>query len=233
MTAPSPAEDSLEPVELIRQSGVVLRIGQLMLSAGTGSYRVKSAMNRVAHAVGLDRHRAHVTLTEITATSHRGPIFRTEVTEVRSISVNSDRLAELENFTRTLAPEVTVEDVAAELDRIEHKPPLYPPLLNALWGAIACAAFAFLNNGGPVEVLGAFVGAGLGQYVRRFLAQRRLNQFGVAMIAAAVASLAYLGFVVALEALGVVGPRHEIGYVSAVLFLIPGFPLMTAALDLA
>jgi len=233
VTAPSPAEDSLEPVELIRQSGVVLRIGQLMLSAGTGSYRVKSAMNRVAHAVGLDRHRAHVTLTEITATSHRGPIFRTEVTEVRSISVNSDRLAELENLTRTLAPEVTVDEVAAELDRIEHKPPLYPPLLNALWGAIACGAFAFLNNGGPVEVLGAFVGAGVGQYVRRFLAQRRLNQFGVAMIAAAVASLAYLGFVVALEALGVVGPRHEIGYVSAVLFLIPGFPLMTAALDLA
>ena len=53
------------------------------------------------------------------------------------------------------------------------------------------------------------------------------------MIAAAVATLGYVGLVFGLEVLGVVGPRHEIGYISAVLFLIPGFPLMTAALGLA
>jgi uncharacterized membrane protein YjjP (DUF1212 family) len=69
-------EDALEPVDLIRRSGTILRIGKLSLSAGTGSYRVKATMARVAHALGLDRHAAHVTLTEITATSHRGPIFR-------------------------------------------------------------------------------------------------------------------------------------------------------------
>ncbi|WP_242511331.1 threonine/serine ThrE exporter family protein [Pengzhenrongella frigida] len=233
MTAQPPAEETLEPVELIRQSGVVLRTGQLMLSAGTGSYRVKNAMQRVALALGLDRHHAHVTLTEITATSHRGSIFRTEVTEVRSIGVNSDRLAELERLTRALPPKVTVDEVSAELDRIERKPPLYRPLLNALWSSIACGAFAFLNNGGPVEILGVLVGAGLGQYVRRAFAHRRYNQFGAAMVAAAVACLGYLAFILGLEALGVVDPRHEIGYVSAVLFLIPGFPLVTAALDLA
>ncbi|RYV51630.1 threonine/serine exporter family protein [Pengzhenrongella frigida] len=210
-----------------------MRTGQLMLSAGTGSYRVKNAMQRVALALGLDRHHAHVTLTEITATSHRGSIFRTEVTEVRSIGVNSDRLAELERLTRALPPKVTVDEVSAELDRIERKPPLYRPLLNALWSSIACGAFAFLNNGGPVEILGVLVGAGLGQYVRRAFAHRRYNQFGAAMVAAAVACLGYLAFILGLEALGVVDPRHEIGYVSAVLFLIPGFPLVTAALDLA
>jgi uncharacterized membrane protein YjjP (DUF1212 family) len=228
-----PAEESLEPVELIRQSGVVLRTGQLMLSAGTGSYRVKSAMSRVARAVGLDRNSAHVTLTEITATSHRGPIFRTEVTEVRSIGVNSDRLAELEHLTHTLPEKISVNEVTAELDRIERKAPLYPPLLNALWSAIACGAFAFLNNGGPIEIAGVLLGAGAGQFVRRAFAHRGYNQFGTAMIAAAVASLGYLGLVVGLEHLGVVNARHEVGYVSAVLFLIPGFPLVTAALDLA
>jgi len=233
VTADPPAEETLEPVELIRQSGIVLRTGRLMLAAGTGSYRVKNAMQRVARALGLDRHNAHVTLTEITATSHRGSIFRTEVTEVRSIGVNSDRLAELERLSRSLAPRVTVDEVAAELDRIESKPPLYPPLLNALWSSLACGAFAFLNNGGPIEILGVLVGAGLGQYVRRAFAHRRYNQFGAAMVSAAVACLGYLALIQALEAMGVVDPRHEIGYVSAVLFLIPGFPLVTAALDLA
>ena len=64
-----PDDDELE---LIRRSGVVLRVGRLSLSAGTGSYRVKASMARIAHALGIDRHEAHVTLTEITTTSHRG-----------------------------------------------------------------------------------------------------------------------------------------------------------------
>jgi uncharacterized membrane protein YjjP (DUF1212 family) len=227
-------EDALEPVELIRQSGTVLRMGKAMLSSGTGSYRVKTAMQQVARSFGLDRHEAHVTLTEITATSHRGPIFRTEVAEVRSIGVNAHRLGELTNLANSLRPGATVDEVNRELDRIERLGPLYPALANALFAAAACGAFAFLNNGGPVEVVGVFLAAGMGQYVRRFFLHRRINQFGVTMIAAAVACLAYLGFVLALDAwAGGAGQTHEAGYISAVLFLVPGFALVTGALDLA
>src|SRR5665811_1318742 len=104
-------DEALEPVELIRKSGAVLRMGKAMLSSGTGSYRVKTAMQQVARALGLDRHEAHVTLTEITTTSHRGPIFRTEVAEVRSIGVNADRIARLEALAAELPPDSTVEDV--------------------------------------------------------------------------------------------------------------------------
>lgn len=227
-------EDALEPVELIRQSGAVLRMGKAMLSSGTGSYRVKTAMQQVARAFGLDRHEAHVTLTEITATSHRGAIFRTEVAEVRSIGVNAHRLGELTAVANGLQPGATVDEVNRELDRIEALPPLYPALANALFAAVACGAFAFLNNGGVIEVVGVFIAAGLGQYVRRFFLHRKFNQFGVTMIAAAVACLAYLGFVLALDALaGGAGASHEAGYISAVLFLVPGFALVTGALDLA
>ncbi|QGQ20471.1 threonine/serine exporter family protein [Cellulomonas sp. JZ18] len=229
-TGPDDAE-----LELIRRSGVVLRVGRLSLSAGTGSYRVKASMARVARALGVDRHQAHVTLTEITTTSHRGRSFRTEVTEVRSVGVNTDRLDELERLGQRLeahAP-VAVEEVEAEVDRIAAKPPLYPTWLNALWAAVACAAFAFLNNGGPVEVVGAFVGAGLGQGLRRTMLHRGYNQFGVTMLAAALAATSYLGFVALLEAAGVTGGAHESGYVAAALFLVPGFPLVTGALDLA
>lgn len=229
-TGPDDAE-----LELIRRSGAVLRVGRLSLSAGTGSYRVKASMARVARALGVDRHQAHVTLTEITTTSHQGRSFRTEVTEVRSVGVNTDRLNELERLGQRLeahAP-VGVEEVEAEVDRIATKPPLYPTWLNALWAAVACAAFAFLNNGGPVEVVGAFLGAGLGQGLRRTMLHRGYNQFGVTMLAAALAATGYLGFVALLEAAGVAGGAHESGYVAAALFLVPGFPLVTGALDLA
>ncbi|GEL95407.1 threonine/serine ThrE exporter family protein [Cellulomonas composti] len=233
----SPDDDELD---LIRRSGAALQVGKLSLSAGTGSYRVKASMARTARAMGVDRHEAHVTLTEITATSHRGRSFRTEVAEVRSVGVNADRLAELERMVTRFerrrderrAP-VSVDEVLDEVNAIAAKPPLYPALLNALWSAIACAAFAFLNNGGPVEVGGVFIAAGLGQLVRRNLMHRGYNQFGVAMIAATVACFSYLGLVTALHELGMLTTRHEAGYVSAVLFLIPGFPLVAGALDLA
>ncbi|MGY4644690.1 threonine/serine ThrE exporter family protein [Cellulomonas sp. URHB0016] len=233
----APTDDELE---LIRRSGVALRVGRLSLSAGTGSYRVKASMARTARALGVERHEAHVTLTEITTTSHRGASFRTEVSEVRAVGINADRLAaleilvsELESEATTTGREVTVERATAELDRIATTPPLYPAPLNALWSGIACAAFAFLNNGGPVEIGAVFLGAALGQAVRRALLHRGYNQFGVTMLAAAVAASVYLGLVEALQGAGLVEGRHQAGYVSAVLFLIPGFALVTAALDLA
>lgn len=231
-----PTQPTDDELELIRQSGVALRVGRLSLSAGTGSYRVKSSMARIARAIGVDRHEAHVTLTEITTTSHRGPSFRTEVAEVRSVGINADRLAELEHLAGSLAASgrrATVEEVSAELDRIERKRPLYPDAVNALWAAVACAAFAFLNNGGPIEMAGAFVAAWLGQLTRRVLLHRGFNQFGVTMLAAALACLAYLGLVSVVHGLGATEVRHAAGYISAVLFLVPGFPLVTGGLDLA
>lgn len=227
-------EDALEPVELIRQSSAVLRVGKAMLAAGTGSYRVKTAMQQVARALGLDRHEAHVTLTEITATSHRGAIFRTEVTELRAIGVNAHRLEQLTHLANGLRPGARVEDVNRELDRIEALEPLYPALLNALFAAAACGAFAYLNNGGPIEVGGVFLAAGAGQYWRRYFLHRRINQLAVTMTAASVACLVYLLFILALDTwAGGAGAAHEAGYISAVLFLVPGFPLVTGALDLA
>ena len=230
-----PLQPDDEELDLIRRSGVVLRVGRLSLSSGTGSYRVKASMARVAAALGIDRHESLVTLTEITTTSHRGRSFRTEVLEVRSIGVNTDRLAELEWLAQRVEARGgwTVEEVAAEVDAIEGKAPLYPVVLNALWAAIACAAFAFLNSGGPVEIVGASVGAFLGQGLRRLALHRGFNTFGVAMVAAALASGAYLGFVELVHLAGLTSGVHEAGYASAALFLVPGFPLVTGALDLA
>src|SRR5665648_514466 len=225
-------DEALEPVELIRKSGAVLRMGKAMLSSGTGSYRVKSAMQQVARAFGLDRHEAHVTLTEITTTSHLGSIFRTEVAEVRAVGVNAHRLGELTNLANSLAPGATVEEVSSELDRIEAIRPLYAALPNAVFAAMACGAFAFLNDGGVIEVIGAFLGAG--QFLRRYFLHRRFNQFAVTMMSAAAACLVYLGFVTVLDTwMGVAASNHQAGFVSAVLFLVPGFALVTGALDLA
>ncbi len=219
--------------ELARESGAIIRLGRLMLSAGTASYRVKEAMSRAAEALGVDRHHAHVTLTEITATSHRGPIFRTEVTEVRQVTINADRIARLDRLKDDLAPGWTVDRLNSALDEIEAKRPPYPTWANAMFGGVACAGFAVLNNARPWEVLAVFVAASLGQLVRRLLVGRGFNHFGTTMIAAVVASAAFLTGVAIINALPVESATKSAGYVSAILFLVPGFAIVTGALDLA
>ena len=77
-----------------------------------------------------------------------------------------------------------------------------------------------------------FVGASLGQATRRWLLHRSVNHFGTTMLAAAVASVGYLLVVLGLGALGVAGSGNQVGFVSAVLFLVPGFVLVTAVLDI-
>ncbi len=231
-----PTQPDDDELLLIRQSGVVLRAGLLSLSAGTGSYRVKETMARIAAALGIDRHHAQVTLTEITSTSHRGRSFRTEVAEVATVGVNASRLAALEALSveveRRPRP-VPVDVVADALDRIEGQPPRFGVLLGGLWAGLACAAFCFLIGGGPYEVAGALLGGWAGQLVRRLLLGRHFNHFGATIVAAAAACFIFLGFVESLRLIDEPVAAHQAGYVAAVLFLIPGFPLVTAGLDLA
>lgn len=232
-TTGEPSEHTLEPVRLIRRSGVVLRVGRVLLSAGCGSYRVKAAMSQVGTALGLDSVEAQVSVTEIVATSHQGPIFRTEVTQAKTIGVNSERIALMEQFTRDLKPGTEVEYIESFLDEIERRPLRHGELVAGLFSGLACAAFAFLNNGGAIECAIVFVAAVLGQLVRRSLIHRGYNQFAVTLLAGTVAASSYLAVAQGLYGSGLIGSVHESGYVSAVLFLVPGFPLITGAMDLS
>lgn len=225
-------QDVQETQSLVRRSAAVLRLGALLLGAGAGSYRVKDSMRRAAVALGLHQHRAQVTLTEITTTAHDGERVRTEVIEQRRVGVNADRIDGIAGVVNQLGPGAGVADLEDALDLVERTPPRYGTTLNVLAVALACAAFAFLNNGGPIVCAAVLVAAGLGQAARRRLQRAHLNTFAVTALAAALSSAVYVGIVLGLEELGRADTSHEAGLISAVLYLVPGFPLVTGVLDL-
>ena len=233
MSRASGCNPELEPIDLIAKSTLVGRVGRLALSAGHGSYRVKSHMQRVGTALGLDEVSSNVTLTQLTATSKCGPIFRTQVMENRAIAVNADRLSELEKYIASLPAQASVEQISAGIDRIVSRRPIYPRWVHAVSAGFACAAFAFLSGGGPIECAMVLVAAALGQFTQGSLLRRGLNHLGVTMLAAAVVSLIYLGLVAVVESALTSPGQFVAGYVAAVLFLVPGFPLVTGSLDLA
>ncbi|WEV76534.1 threonine/serine exporter family protein [Bifidobacterium sp. ESL0800] len=128
---------------------------------------------------------------------------------------------------------ITVRQAHERLSLIQHRKPLYAPWFSAIASAVACACFVFLLGGGPYDMIGAFIGAGIGHWVRRRLFVYHLNQFFVTFVAVAVAAFACVG---TLRLIGVFDPvalRHDTAYIGAMLFVIPGFPLITGGLDIA
>ncbi|MDF7640064.1 threonine/serine exporter family protein [Bifidobacterium sp. ESL0784] len=128
---------------------------------------------------------------------------------------------------------ITVRQAHERLSLIQHRKPLYAPWFSGLASAVACACFVFLLGGGPFDMIGAFVGAGIGHWVRRRLFVYHLNQFFVTFVAVAVAAFSCIG---TLRLIGFIDPvalRHDTAYIGAMLFVIPGFPLITGGLDIA
>ena len=193
---------------LSHQSRVVLRLGQMLLSAGAGSYRVKASMRTCAEAVGIEKHHAQVTFTEIVATAYANGTFRTELAEQRLLGVNADKIDRITNY----------------LASIEGK--------QALASGLACAAFSFLNAGGWVECSVVAIAAFFGQFLRRQMLKRHMNHFGVWMLCGAVASAIYILCVYMAQRYLGIEPTHQAGFISALLFLVPGFPLVTGIIDL-
>ena len=202
------------------------------MSCGAETYRVRLSMELVAAAIGIERLQSQVTLTEVTVTLFQGDDFRTQVGNVHSVGVNGDKLCELELMASELTPGTSPEEVEARLDAIDAREKLYAPWLQALVAAIACSAVAFLNNAWAAEVLGVFAGAFLGQLLRAYLARWRINVYLTTLAAALVAAFTYMGMTDLVGWSAADLSAHRAGFVPALIFLVPGFPLVNALLDL-
>ena len=340
------------------KASVIVRVGMLDLGAGTGSFRVREMMHRIAYPLGV-HVRADVNLTDIEASCTDGKDRITEVVDLPTTGVNTERIWLLEHFadwfnvnlgkgsmyhsqsdvseglmqhldkrdasqvsaelskqlkerqkaeqnqegsddpvldalemvteraqegdstarplhmrdieaaaaagrsngdsvaekprknrnckppkeyaehfdhigkTAEQSQGITVRQAHERLDMIERRKPLYSPALAGLASACACASFVFLLGGGPYDMIGAFVGAGLGHWLRRRLFAHHLNQFFVTFVCVAVAALACTGMLRLIGLFDPIALQHDTAYIGAMLFVIPGFPLITGGLDMA
>lgn len=211
---------------------VVVAVGTCLLGAGASSDRVERGLQRTAVALGCSRVSALVTLQTLVVTVERDGATWTESAQAPALHVDADRLDRLERLVRQLPAGVTPGDLTARLQSVLARPPLYPAWLVALAVGVACAGFAGLNGGGAVELTAAFLGASLGQVARAAALRRAVNPFLVVAGAAALSAAVYLGVVALLRQAQIADTSNEAGFVSAVLYLVPGFALVTGVLDL-
>lgn len=217
------------------EADAVVRLGMMLMGAGTSGYRVMRGMKRAARALGFDRLDLVVGILQITSTFHRGDAFRTVISRQHNPAVDASRIEALETLTRQVHPGMTAEDLNAELDKIESDVRArWSRWLLALAAAVACASFAVLNFYPPVAVAVVAVAAAAGQLARAALHKRHVHQTGCVIAAAAAASLVFYFIAKLLSWSGVADPHDfAFGYVASVLFLVPGFPLFSSLIDLA
>ncbi|WP_179393925.1 threonine/serine ThrE exporter family protein [Lacticaseibacillus absianus] len=220
---------------LTERATIVGRVGIIMLSCGTGAWRVREAMNTVARALRLTCA-ADVGLITIEYTCFDNGRHYSQALALPTSGVNTDKLTDMERFVNQFAATclmLTPREIHDRLDQIQNKPGNFSALTAGLASALACAAFTFLLGGGPIEMVCAFLGAGVGNYTRRLMGARRITVTASTAVSVAVSCLAYLLLFRLLELSFGVSQAHEAGYIGAMLFVIPGFPFITSGLDMA
>ena len=220
---------------LTEKASIIGRVGIMLLSCGTGAWRVRSSMNTLAAVMGITCT-ADIGLMSIEYTCFDGEEGFTQSLCLTNTGVNTSKLNRLENFIRDFEIEgkhMSGEQLHLFLDNIEKIHGLYSPIALGLAAALACGGFTFLLGGGPIEMLCAFMGAGIGNFIRCKLSKHHFTLFLCIVSSVSAACLVYAGALKIAELLFGISIQHEAGYICAMLFIIPGFPFITSGIDLA
>ena len=178
---------------LVERAAIVGRIGLMMLSYGTGAWRVRDSMNTVARTLKMTCS-VDIGLVSLEYTCMDAHHSYTQAISLPSTSVNTTKLSQMERFIKEFdqnGSEMTIGEIHSRLEEIAHSKGNYAPYQVGLAAALACSAFVFLLGGGPVEMFCSFIGAGLGNYVRRKMIDHHITLFAGVAVAVAVACLSY------------------------------------------
>lgn len=220
---------------LTEKASIIGRAGIMLLSCGTGAWRVRSSMNTLAEVMGVTCT-ADIGLMSIEYTCFDGQDGFTQSLCLTNTGVNTSKLNRLEHFIQdfeTEGKDMSGEQLHNLLDNIEEIHGLYSPIALGIAAALACGGFTFLLGGGPIEMFCAFVGAGLGNFLRCKLTKHHYTLFLGIVLSVSLACLSYARLLKLGEIFLGLSVKHEAGYICAMLFIIPGFPFITSGIDLA
>ena len=200
---------------LIEKASVIGRVGLIMLSCGTGAWRVRTSMNRLSKSLGVTCT-VDVGLMSIEFNCFDGKDCVSQSLSIANTGVNTSKLYRMEQFVDSFPKEevhLTGEEIHKRLD--------------------ACCAFTFLLGGGPVEMILAFLCAGIGNVIRTKLIKHNFTLFLNIAVSISCSCLLYSILLNLAEILFHVSALHEAGYICSILFIIPGFPFITSGIDLS
>ena len=229
------SETKIKDASLEEKIALIARIGLELLSCGTGAYRVRNSMNRIARFLEVSIS-VDIGFMSLNINCFTSSVCMSQSYSLNATGVNTYKLYRLEQFVKKFPKEcenLTIAQIHQKINEINKIHSLYNPFILGMAAAFACAAFTFLLGGGPWEMLLAFLGAGIGNSIRGALIKRHYTLFMNVAISVSAACLAYAIFFQIFKLIFGIGEVHQAGYICAMLFIIPGFPFITAGIDFA
>ena len=220
---------------LCEKSALVGRTGLLFLSVGAPAFRVRAAMNKLSRALGITCN-ADIGLLTIEYTCVAQKESFSNAVSISTTGVNIEKFVQLRKFTDSFeeaAASFPMSHFFQKLEEIEKLKGQYDDLRLSFAAAMACAAFTFLLDGGIPGIICAFFGAGFGNFLRRKLLKHHITLFANVALSVVTACSIYIVFLRIIEIYFYIAHIHHSGYICSMLFVIPGFPLITGGLDLA
>ena len=209
---------------------IVLRLGAVMLAAGSPTDDVQRAMQTAAAAVGLTRTTAIVSFGTISLTSFAGPATQ----PVTAMHLVPERVADYRRLSAaaTLVGDLRVGKVdiagaAAELDRIESLETAWPEPLTSLAQAGSAAASTLLFGGSAVDAFATLVIGMLVQPIAIRLDRSGLPPFFRSLVGPLVSSI-LVGLAVAAGA----PINAALVLTGSLLRFLPGAALVAGMRDL-
>ena len=132
--------------DLTEKASIVGRVGLMLLSCGTGAWRVRSSMNTISQNLGITCS-TDIGLMSIEYTCFDGTSGFSQSLCLTNTGVNTSKLNRLERFIgefSTVGKTMTGEQLHDHLDEIDRIHGLYSPVALGFAAALACGAFTFL-----------------------------------------------------------------------------------------
>ena len=227
----TPAIDS----PLKEKASLIGRIGLMFLASGAGAYRVRAAMNKLSRALNVTCN-ADIGIKSISYTCIQGNESCTNALSNRTTGVNTTKLNYLEMFCDGFAERVgrySIDSFHNMLDTIDKSGSNYAIWQLCLASGAACGAFAFLLGAGWIEMLCTFIAAAVGFLIRKLLLNRSYTLFANVSAAVLTSCFAYIMLIKGISAALNVPADYRAGYICSILFIVPGFPLITGGIDIA
>lgn len=208
---------------------VLLRAGAHLLACGAHSGRVKRNLERMASTWGYEIHLNSfyrgISLTVIDKSNQEMAVTR--YLEAPAPVVHLSTITAVSHLSwRVFEYRLTPNEAREEILSIT-RPSRPKPLFVAIAVGFSCAGLCIFSNGTPMNAATAFFAAFTGYLAKVFMDRHKYNAFIGIFIAAFITTL-ITGFFARFNLLS----HQDAAIATAVLYLIPGVPLINVVIDM-
>lgn len=212
-----------------RFARLILDMGTFLLASGAHSGRVVSNINRIAitwnFSVNLQPTFKGLLATVQNLNDENDAVTMFKESPIHSVHL--EILSKVSNLSwKVYDDRLSIDETESSFEQIKNMKH-YSPLVVSLAVGFSCAGLCFLSFGDSLNALVAFIAAFIGSLIRFKIASLEFNPMISIGIAAFVTTM-----ITGLGSIYEIGDNPETAMATAVLYLIPGVPLVNCIIDI-